>query len=79
MKARYLGRFKHKYDDGVDLFYQYRGKEYMITDEHNGYSETINEKHESAQKRIDESLIKKEVTSEDTESALDTFFESIGL
>ena len=32
MKAKYLGKCKHKYDDAVDLFYEYHGKEYTITD-----------------------------------------------
>ena len=60
MKAKYLGRCKHKYDDAVDLFYKYRGKEYMITDEHNGYFETMKEKHHRTQERIDKELDEKE-------------------
>ena len=60
MKAKYLGRCKHKYDDAVDLFYEYRDKEYMITAEHSGYSETMREKHRQAQERIDGELDEKE-------------------
>ena len=60
MKAKYLGKCKHKYDDAVDLFYEYRDKEYMITDKHNGYSETMSEKHRQVQERIDKELDEKE-------------------
>ena len=60
MKAKYLGRCKHKYDDAIDLFYEYRGKEYMITDEYNGYFETMKEKHHREQERIDKELDEKE-------------------
>mgnify|MGYP006921150037 CR=1 FL=1 len=63
MKAKYLGKSRHKYDDAVDLFYEYRGKEYMITDEHNGYSETMGEKHRQAQEEIDKELDGKETIS----------------
>lgn len=35
----------------------------MITDEHNGYSETMREKHRQAQERIDMELDEKETIS----------------
>lgn len=53
MKAYYLGRVKHKYDDGVDLIYKYKGYEYMICDNHNGYSESLSQQHEEEQSKID--------------------------
>ena len=37
----------------VNLFYEYRGHEYMITDERNGYSEPMWVKHKNEQERID--------------------------
>ena len=56
MKAKYIGKCKEKYSDAVHLFYEYRGREYMITDEHNGYSKTMAEKHREEQERIDKIL-----------------------
>lgn len=56
MKAEYIGKYRHKFDTGVDLFYSYRGEEYMITDEHNGYSEPMWVKHKNEQARIDAML-----------------------
>ena len=53
MKAKYIGKCQDTNGYAVHLFYEYRGHEYMITDEHNGYSETIAEKHRNEQKRID--------------------------
>lgn len=54
MKAIYKGKVKDKNGYAVHLFYGYRGHEYMITDEHNGYSQTIAEKHHEEQKRIND-------------------------
>ena len=53
MRAKYIGKVRDRNGYAVHLFYEYRGHEYMITDEHNGYSETLREKHEAEQKRID--------------------------
>lgn len=53
MKAKYTGKVRDRNGYAVHLFYEYRGHEYMITDEHNGYSETMAEKHRDAQQRID--------------------------
>ena len=52
-KAEYLGKVRDRNGYAVHLFYKYRGHEYMITDEHNGYSESIREKHKYEQDRID--------------------------
>ena len=52
-KATYKGKCKDKNGYAVHLFYEYRGHEYMITDEHNGYSESMHTKHKIEQERID--------------------------
>ena len=52
-KATYKGKCKDKNGYAVHLFYEYRGYEYMITDEHNGYSESMYTKHKIEQERID--------------------------
>ena len=56
MKATYLGKTKDKYGDEVHLFYSYKGKEYMITDPHNGQSESLAQQHRREQARIDREL-----------------------
>lgn len=53
MKAKFKGKVRDRNGYAVHLFYEYRGHEYIITDEHNGYSETMAEKHRPAQERID--------------------------
>ena len=53
MKAKYIGKVRDRNGYAVHLFYEYRGHEYMITDEHNGYSQTMAEKHRDEQERID--------------------------
>lgn len=60
MKAEYIGKVKDKNGYAVHLFYRYRGYEYMITDEHNGYSETLAQKHKDEQNRIDMIIVEKE-------------------
>ena len=40
----------------VHMEYLYRGKTYIITDEHNGYSEPMWVKHKNEQKRIDREI-----------------------
>ena len=60
MKAKYIGKCRDRNGYAVHLFYSYRGYEYMITDEHNGYSESLAEKHKYEQKRIDEAIAEKE-------------------
>ena len=54
MIAKYIGKVRDRNGYAVHLFYEYRGHEYMITDENNGYSETVREKHKAEQKRIDD-------------------------
>lgn len=56
MKAKYKGKVRDKNGYAVHLFYEYRGHEYMVTDEHNGYSETMAEKHKQEQERIDREI-----------------------
>ena len=52
-RAKFTGKCRDKNGYAVHLFYEYRGHEYMITDEHNGYSEPIYVKHKNEQSRID--------------------------
>ena len=79
MKATYIGKTKDRYSDEVHLFYRYRGKEYMVTDPHNGYSETLAQQHKAEQARIDREILEnskphKPYTNE-VEQALDMLFE----
>lgn len=83
MKAIYKGKVKDKNGYAVHLFYEYRGHEYMITDEHNGYSESMATKHKIEQDRIDklieeEAKPKKEHSYEDSaEFGFNLFWEYI--
>lgn len=52
-KAKFLCKLRDKNGYAVHLFYEYRGHEYMITDERNGYSEPLWVKHKNEQERID--------------------------
>ena len=60
MNAKYLGKTLDDNGYAVHLFYEYRGHEYMITDEHNGYSETVRSKHLWEQQRIDNMIAEEE-------------------
>lgn len=60
MKAKFVGSVRDKNGYAVHLFYQYRGHEHMLTAENNGYSETLREKHEQEQKRIDDAIAEQE-------------------
>lgn len=71
MKAEFIGKVHDKNGYAVHLFYRYRNHEYMITDEHNGYSEPMWVKHKNEQERIDriieeENKPQKEYKYEDT-------------
>ena len=81
MKAEYIGKCRDSNGYAVHLFYSYRGHEYMITDEHNGYSKTMAEKHREEQDRIDAILLNqnKNFKEEPAEIGLELFFESVGL
>lgn len=77
MKATYIGKTKDRFSDEVHLFYRYRGKEYMITDPHNGYSESLATQHKAEQARIDRELSEKsepEPYTNEVEQALDALF-----
>lgn len=82
-KAIYKGRVKDRYTDAVHLFYEYKGKEYIVTDEHNGYSEPMWVKHKNEQERIDRELEQakqpsKPIRYEDTAQAgFDLFFDYV--
>lgn len=56
LKAKFVGKVRDRNGYAVHLFYTYRGREYMITDEHNGYSHTMAEKHRDEQTRIDKEI-----------------------
>lgn len=60
MNAKYLGKTLDDNGYAVHLFYEYKGHEYMITDEHNGYSETMRAKHLWEQQRIDDMIAEEE-------------------
>ena len=60
MNAKYLGKTLDDNGYAVHLFYEYKGHEYMITDEHNGYSETMRTKHLWEQQRIDDMIAEEE-------------------
>ena len=53
MKAKYLYRVKDRYSDSVSMAYEYRGHEYMVTDQHNGCMDSLKDQHEYEQRRID--------------------------
>lgn len=77
-KAEYIGKRRDKNGYAVHLFYRYRDHEYMITDEHNGYSESMVAKHRYAQRQIDkmiEDRSKSNDKGEPAEIALNEFFD----
>lgn len=82
MKAKYIGKYRDKDGYAVHLFYEYQGKEYIVTDSHNGYMESLKEQHEKEQARIDRELdnpVDTEVVStNDAEEGFKMFFEMIG-
>ena len=54
MKAIYKGCV-HDGWEHTELFYEYRGHEYIITKHNNGYMDkSLRQKHEEEQRRIDE-------------------------
>lgn len=55
-KAKFTGKVRDRNGYAVHLFYEYRGREYMVTDEHNGYSEPMWVKHRNEQERIDREI-----------------------
>lgn len=83
MNAKYLGKTLDDNGYAVHLFYEYRGHEYMITDEHNGYSETVRSKHLWEQQRIDDMIAeeeKRKTLSEENKQGftLDEIFQLMG-
>lgn len=58
-RATFKGKVRDRYGYAVHLFYEYRGYEYMVTDEHNGYSEPMWLKHKIEQDRIDQMIERK--------------------
>lgn len=83
-KAEYIGKVTDKYPThgghAVNLFYRYRGHEYMVTDMHNGYSETLAEQHKREQKKIDriiEEQFNPSIHTEPAEIGLNMFFDYV--
>lgn len=82
-KAVYKGKVRDRNGYAVHLFYEYRGHEYMVTDEHNGYSEPMSVKHKNEQDRIDREIAeaakpKKPVKYEETaQYGFDLFWEYV--
>lgn len=60
MNVKYLGKTLDDNGYAVHLFYEYKGHEYIITDEQNGYSETMRTKHLWEQQRIDDMIAEEE-------------------
>ena len=63
-KATYKGKVRDRNGYAVHLFYEYRGHEYMVTDEHNGYSEPMYVKHRNEQERIDKLIAEEQKPKE---------------
>lgn len=83
MNAKYLGKTLDDNGYAVHLFYEYKGHEYMITDEHNGYSETMRTKHLWEQQRIDDMIAEEEKRKNRLEDSkqgftLDEIFQLMG-
>ena len=79
-KAKFTGKVRDKNGYAVHLFYEYRGHEYMVTDEHNGYSEPMWVKHKNEQERIDreiDSQFKPSASCEPAEVGLNLFFDYV--
>lgn len=83
MKAKYIGKTRDRYTRAVHLVYEYRGREYIVTDEHNGYSGTLAEQHRREQERIDIELARPEHEEEtngepnDAETGFDIFWKMV--
>ena len=56
MKATYTGKVRDRNGYAVHLFYEYRGREYMVTDNHNGCYAPLAEQHRWNQGRIDKAI-----------------------
>ena len=82
-KAVFTGKVRDRNGYAVHLFYEYRGREYMVTDEHNGYSEPMWVKHKNEQERIDreieesENPVKEWTYEGSAEEGFDLFWEYV--
>lgn len=80
MKARYIGKSYDRNGYAVHLFYEYRGYEYMVTDERNGYSEPMWVKHKNEQERIDsiiDTQFNPSLATENAEVGFNLFFDYV--
>ena len=79
MKAKYFGRCKQKYDDAIDLFYEYRGKEYMLTAYNNGYmQEPLYKQHAEEQLKIDKIIENENKPAKQGTFDIDEIFNILG-
>ncbi len=83
LKATYKGKVRDRNGYAVHLLYEYRGHEYIVTDEHNGYSEPMREKHRYEQERIDREIAEAEKPKKEwqyegsAQEGLDIFWEYV--
>ena len=78
MKAKYIGMVRDRNGYTVHLFYEYRGHEYMVTDNHNGCHAPLADQHRFEQDRIDKAIEeeRKERTGEHFDlSVIDVLYE----
>lgn len=83
MKATYKGCY-HDGWEHTNLFYEYRGHEYMVTKDNNGYmGKSLKQQHEEAQADIDykiehqDDLIPEPEYEGSAQEGLDLFWEHI--
>lgn len=73
-KAKYLGAYSVDWQH-TELFYEYRGYKYCVTNHNNGYMDKpLREQHEEEQRRIDKLIEEK---NKPIESATNVVLEAI--
>lgn len=79
-KAVYKGKIRDRRTNQVDMFYEYRGREYIVTDTHNGYGfdDEIARQHKYEQERIDREIESKSKPIETGTFDIDKVFELLG-
>lgn len=55
-KAKYLGRHRDRYTGNADLFYEYRGREYTVTDYGWNAYKPLWQQHRAEQEKIDQAI-----------------------
>ena len=78
-KARLIGKRYIKNGYAVELFYEYRGKEYMLTVYNNGYmQEPLYKQHEKEQLKIDKIIENENKPIEQGTFNVDEIFNILG-